>query len=284
MQKRLNLLRTKRDHSDQPIGKRVNLLKSLLAISLLWAVPTIACGSFAPRATPTPTQIQLGAAEGAAQPGANDTPNAPTTNGNTQAATPLPVAPTVTPIPQPTPTFTSTPEPGTAIAVGQPARIVAPYGLNIRTDASANAQLVTQLGTGQRVTVVEGPISTEGYTWWRVEDSAGTSGWGVDGDGENTWISPSVGGSQPVNRSPRVNERVRVTMPGDLQLTIRSLPGTDAPVLIRVDSGTEFSVVDGPRNANGYTWFRIRSDDGNIAGWAAEADNNQANRWLSPLE
>lgn len=272
----------RREQSPTVAGKRVLLLKSLLAVSILWAVPVIACGSFAPRATPTPTQIQLGVGLGA-QPAANDTPSAPTANNNTNP-TLLPVAPTVTPIPQPTPTFTSTPEPGTAIAVGQPARVVAPYGLNLRTDTSANAQLLTQLGSGQRVTVVDGPISAEGYTWWKVEDSAGNSGWGVDGDGENTWISPNVGGSQPVNRSPRVNERVRVTMPGDLQLTIRSLPGVDAPVLIRVDSGTEFSVVDGPRNANGYVWFRIRSNDGNIAGWAAEADNNQANRWLSPLE
>lgn len=278
---RLNSIRINRNQSDQPIGKRAYLLKSLLGVSLLWAVPTIACGSFAPRATPTPTLIQQGQVETLSN--AAGTPEAPNTTNNT-VPTPLPVAPTVTPIPQPTPTFTSTPEPGTAIAVGQPARIVAPYGLNLRTDTSANAQLITQLGSGQRVTVVEGPVNAEGFTWWKIEDSAGNSGWGVDGDGENTWISPNVGNTQPVNRSPRVNERVRVTMPGDLQLTIRSLPGTDAPVLIRVDSGTEFSVVDGPRNANGYTWFRIRSDDGNIAGWAAEADNNQANRWLSPLE
>lgn len=279
---RLKFFKNSRVQSDQPTGKRGLLIKCLLALSLLWAVPTIACGSFAPRATPTPTQIQPAQAENT-QPSANDTPN-PAGGSVATNPTPLPVAPTVTPIPQPTPTFTSTPEPGTAIAVGQPARVVAPYGLNLRIDTSADAQLVTQLGTGQRISILEGPINTGGYTWWKVQDSAGNSGWAVDGDSGNTWISPSVGSTQPVNRSPRVNERVRVTMPGDLQLTIRSLPGTDAPVLIRVDSGSEFSVVDGPRNADGYTWFRIRSDDGNIAGWAAEADNNQANRWLSPLE
>jgi len=252
-------------------------------MSLIWAIPTIACGSFAPRAMPTPTTLSLGPA-----PESQSTvdPNQPATT-NSGGGTALAIAPTVTPIPpapQPTPTFTSTPEPGTALSVGQPARVIAPYGLNLRTSASANSTLITQLGTGQLVSVVEGPISAEGYTWWKVEDSAGSSGWGVDGDGENRWLSPSVGATQPVSRPPRVNERVRVTMPGDLQLTVRSLPGTDAPVLIRVDSGTEFSVVDGPRSADGYTWFRIRSDNGDITGWAADADNQQENRWLSPLE
>lgn len=260
--------------------KRMNLLKALLFMLLILAVPTIACGSFAPRATPTPTAVTLGPA-----PESQPTTDAsqPATTINT-GGTPLAIAPTVTPFPQATPTFTPTPEPGTALSVGQPARIVAPFGLNLRASTSANAQLITQLGTGQLVSIIEGPISAEGYTWWKVEDSAGNSGWGVEGDGENIWINPSVGGTQAVNRQPRVNERVIVTMPDDLQLTVRSLPGTDAPVLIRVDSGTEFSVIDGPRSANGYTWFQIRSDDGNISGWAADADNTQSNRWLSPLE
>ena len=270
------------------LRQRTSLLKAILFMSLIWAVPAIACGSFAPRATPTPTAsttvLQVPESQATdAQTGSVTTANQPETTINA-GGTPLAIAPTVTPVPQATPTFTATPEPGTAVSVGQPARIVAPYGLNIRANASANAQLITQLGTGQLVSVLEGPISADGYTWWKIEDSAGNSGWGVDGDGENTWITPNVGTTQPVNRQPRVNERVRVSMPGDLQLTVRSLPGTDAPVLIRVDSGTEFSVVDGPRSADGYTWFRIRSDDGNIAGWAADADNTQSNRWLSPLE
>lgn len=275
-----------RSNSNRPTSKRTHLLKCLLMMSLLWAVPTIACGSFAPRATPTPTQAAIVAQDTQpqnTQSGTSNTTDQAATTANTNA-TPLPIAPTVTPVPQPTPTFTSTPEPGTALAVGQPARVVAPYGLNLRENASANATLITQLGTGQRVQVVDGPLNADGFKWWKIQDSAGTSGWGVEGDGDNIWISPSVGGTQPVSRPPRVNERVRVTMPGDLQLTVRSLPGVDAPVLIRVDSGTEFSVVDGPRSADGYTWFRVRSDNGNIAGWAADADNEQANRWLSPLE
>lgn len=268
-------------------NKRILLLESLLIPSLLWAAPTIACGSFAPRATPTPTQTVtvMQGQENQAQNAPSDTNTTNQSNTtNNIIATPLPIAPTVTPEPQPTPTFTSTPQAGTAITVGQPARVVAPYGLKLRASASAGAQLVKQLGAGQRINILDGPVSAEGYKWWKIEDTEGNGGWSAEGDGNNTWISPNVGGAQPVDRAPRVNERVIVTMPGDLQLTIRSLPGTNAPILVRVDSGTEFSVVDGPRVADDFTWFRIRSDDGNTAGWAAEADSSQTNRWLSPLE
>lgn len=260
------------NHKGAQVDGRSPWLACLFALSLIWLGPTLACGSFAPRPTPTPTA-----------PLANmpNTGGAVTPTPETQA-TPLPVAPTVTEAPTPTPTFTATVVPGSALAAGQPARVTAPNGLNMRQQATSSAQLVLQLGTGQRVNVLEGPTSAEGFTWWRVQDEAGNSGWVADGDGETVWLSPQVGGSQPVNRPPNVGERVRVTMDATLELTIRALAGTDAPVVTRVDSGTEFTVIGGPISANGFTWYQIRSDDATIEGWAA--DGNAGSRWLSPLE
>jgi hypothetical protein len=244
-------------------------LRALLAAALIWAGPTLACGSFAPRPTPTPTLPPATAAVIA--PVA--TPGAPA------GATPLPELPTDTPTPEVTPTFTPTPPPGTALAPGQPARVTAPAGLNYREAPAANATLIGQFGTGQRVTVLEGPVTADGFTWWRIDDGAGAAGWAAEGDGETVWLSPQLGERQPANRTPRVGDRVVVT---GGQLSIRALPGTDGTLLTRAEPGQEFTVRAGPQSVDGFNWFQIRSDDGSIEGWAADGDGT--NRWLSPLE
>lgn len=257
-------------------------LRWLLAISLLWLLPVLACGSFAPRPTPTPT---------ASTPDALFSPTNTATAGEGEPeagiqpvleVTQTPLLPTDTPVTEPTPTFTATPVPGTALQPGQPARVTAPAGLNMRTEPRSGTTLVLQLATGQRVTVVEGPVSADNFTWWRVDDGRGNVGWVAERDAETEWLSPQLGEAQPVNRAPRLNDRVTVTMPAGGQLSIRTLPGSDAALVTRANSGQQFTVLDGPQSAGGFTWYRIRSDDGQIEGWAADGDGTT--RWLSPLE
>jgi uncharacterized protein YgiM (DUF1202 family) len=242
-----------------------------LATSLIWLGPTLACGSFAPRPTPTPTPppIETAAAE---------TPTA--TPVIALSNTPVPVA-AETPTEGPTATFTVTPVPGTALAVGQPARVVAPDGLNMRDQPSSSGQLLLLLSANQRVTVVEGPTDAEGFRWWKVDDASGNVGWVAESDGETEWLSPRMGEAQPVDRAPRVGDRVQVTMSTG-ELSVRVTPGTDAQLVTRVALGQQFTVMGGPQEASGYTWYQIRSDDGAVEGWAADGDGTE--RWLSPLE
>ncbi len=242
----------------------------LLVLSVIWIGPMLACGSFAPRPTPTPQVPEPGAP---AQVG-----------GSTQAATPTPglLVPTPTPVPQPTATFTPTPVPGTAIVVGGRARIAAAGGLNLRESASTSGPIVTRLGFGQVVDVIEGPVVADGFTWWKIDDGLGNIGWVAEGDGTDEWLSPRIGEAQPVNRPPRVGDRVVVTMEQGLQLTVRALPGTEAPIMTRVNPGDQFTVIAGPQSAGGFIWYQIRSDDGSVEGWAADGDGET--RWLSPLE
>lgn len=247
----------------------------LLALSLTWAAPALACGSFAPRPTPTPTTPPV--AQVTQAPGES-------TGGD---ATPVPIELATepaaeTPTPLPTPTFTATPAPGTALTAGQPARVVAPGGLNMRDAASTGGTLIVQLGTGQRVDVLEGPVSADGFTWWRVDDGQGNVGWVAQGDGETEWLSPRLGDVQAVNRPPRVGDRVTVSTEVGQQLSVRALPGTDAPLLTRVNANDQFTVLAGPQEADGFTWYQIRNDAGTIEGWAADGDGTT--RWLSPLE
>ncbi len=255
------------------VRRRAGLL-SLFVLCLLWIGPILACGSFQPRPTPVPTLP----------------PAAATANAEAERALALPtntpvliVEPTATFTPEPIPpTATPAPVVGGTLTIGQPARVAAGGGLNVRQAPSTAGVLVTRLGFGVRLSVLEGPTSADGYIWWKVDDGQGNVGWGAQGDGTDEWISPQVGEAQPVNRSPKVGDRVRVTMEAGQLLTIRTVPGTSAATVTKVNIGAEFTVLAGPQSADGYFWFQIRSDDGATEGWAA--DGSDGKRWLSPLE
>ncbi len=256
--------------------RRLWQLRALLLVSLIWLGPSLACGSFAPRPTPTPTPQPT-------QPQVNIPPTDPITGtGGNPVATPIPEVPTDTPVPVEEPPPPPTVQSGSALAPGQPARITAPAGLNYRDAPSTRANLVGNFGTGQLVTILEGPVSADNYTWWRIDDGQGNSGWAAQGDGETTWISPQLGEARPVDRPPRVGDRVQVTMGQGGQLSIRAVPSTNGTLLTRVDPGAQFTVLAGPQSANGFNWYQIRTDDGSLEGWAAEGDGTS--RWLSPLE
>ncbi|MCX8066419.1 MAG: protein kinase [Anaerolineae bacterium] len=59
------------------------------------------------------------------------------------------------------------------------------------------------------------------------------------------------------------------------RLNIRESPGTGAPIVAKVEPGTRLRIVDGPRRADGYTWWQVRLPDGTL-GWAVE-------KWLKPV-
>lgn len=246
-------------------------LRSLLILCLLWLIPTLACGSFAPRPTPTPSPVPATSVSAVSSAGDEATP----------LVTAIPQLPTDTPTPEATPTTTPTlpAQGGNVLAPGQTARVTAPAGLNYRQSPSSNAGLIGQFATGQVVTILEGPVSADNFTWWHIDDGQGNVGWAADGDGDTTWLSPQLGDPQPVDRSPRVGDRVTVST---AQLSVRATPGTGGQLITRADPGQEFTVLAGPQSANGFNWYQIRSDDGSIEGWAAEGDGST--RWLSPLE
>jgi uncharacterized protein YgiM (DUF1202 family) len=254
-------------------------LRILCALSLIWLAPTIACGSFAPRPTPTPTTpppvdptiTAAVAVDTQAQPASTPAPVTPT-------ATPAPPVGVTTTLTAPVPPATA-PTGGTVLTIGQPARVTAPAGLNYRDRPDTDGNLLGQFGTGIRVTVLDGPITADDFTWWQIDDGQGNVGWAAEGDGDSEWISPRLGDPQPANRPPRVGDRVVVT---SAQLSVRTQPGVDAALITRVDTGAEYTVLAGPQQADGFTWYQIRSDDGALEGWAAEGDGTD--RWISPLE
>ena len=76
--------------------------------------------------------------------------------------------------------------------------------------------------------------------------------------GNGSVATLTIGGTAMIN-----------TTEGD-PLNVRSGPGIDFGIVAKVPSGTLVTILEGPRDANGYTWWRIRLP-GSQEGWAVES-------------
>lgn len=97
-----------------------------------------------------------------------------------QVATAPAAAPTARPTRVPTPTAapTVTPTPPPSLAVGGRARVVNLNGspLRAREGPGLNSGVVARIPEGSEVTLRDGPVEADGYSWWLVEAEVG-SGW-----------------------------------------------------------------------------------------------------------
>lgn len=250
------------------LGQRRRRAVLALAPLLLLVLVTLACGSFAPRPTPVPRPTA--------------TPTAPTT-AMEEAPTPIPTSALPTSVPTravPTPTFTPTPMPGTVLIVGQPARITAPGGLNVRRTPSVKGDRIGRFQANERVIVLEGPVEADGYRWWRVGTNQ-LAGWVAEGSNDEVWLSPQVSDRRPVRRAVQLGDTVIVTVGEGGFLKVRSQPGLNGVERWRVAPSTELQVIDGPVDADDYRWWKVTNGK-DITGWAAEGTTTE--RWLTPIE
>ncbi len=96
-------------------------------------------------------------------------------------STPRAQLPTLTPFP-PTPTTSPTPAPGQfAVGVYVLVTNTGGEGLNIHTAPSINSKVLFSGNDLEVFQIAEGPVSAEGFTWWRLTASydATRTGWAV---------------------------------------------------------------------------------------------------------
>lgn len=77
--------------------------------------------------------------------------------------------------------------------------------------------------------------------------------------------------SGPVSRLT-IMDSGRVAFTDGKDMRIRSAPGLSASIISTVPEGTSFSVAEGPKCADGITWWKVNIHSGNITGWMAESD------------
>lgn len=66
--------------------------------------------------------------------------------------------------------------PAGALATGDIATVT-DNGLNLRSAATTDAEVVTTMSQGQQVTIIGGPEEGDGFTWWQVKLDSGRQGW-----------------------------------------------------------------------------------------------------------
>ncbi len=49
--------------------------------------------------------------------------------------------------------------------------------VRLRSDASTSGEVLEELASGEELTIVDGPVEADGYTWWQVTTAQGTTGW-----------------------------------------------------------------------------------------------------------
>jgi hypothetical protein len=59
-----------------------------------------------------------------------------------------------------------------------------------------------------------------------------------------------------------------VTREGGLSLRMRSGPGTSNSIVEKLPIGTQMEILEGPEQANGFPWYRVRTKGGS-EGWVA---------------
>jgi uncharacterized protein YgiM (DUF1202 family) len=129
-------------------------------------------------------------------------------------------------------------------------------GINIRTSPGTSSDVVTVLFTNETATVVDGPETADGYVWYQLESDRGT-GWGV-----SRYLG--MGAADPAgNGQFSTGDVLAVATDG---VNLRSTPGMDGSRVRVLYTDELATVIDGPRNVDGYDWLKLQS--GQDAGWA----------------
>jgi hypothetical protein len=163
------------------------------------------------------------------------------------------------------------------LRVGDSARTVT--AVNLRRSPGFRNQpvdhVIATLPAESRVRIVDGPHQVDGLIWWQVEtmaDSRSLSGWmaerGVDG-APLLVPTDSIGGFAAFRRGDLVTTRVALRVrrnPGHLNVQPGDVLGVFWP-------GTTLFVHEGPRQADGLTWWLvsgIATDGEAVTGWVAQ--------------
>lgn len=134
---------------------------------------------------------------------------------------------------------------------------VATDELNIRQDAGLDAGILETLPLDTEMTIDSEPVEVDDLLWYRVNlGNREIFGW-VAGEFLAVIADPPV---------IAVGDMVAVNTD---QLTVRDTAGLDGEAIDTIAWGFAATVIDGPVEADGFSWVQIESDD--VTGWVASA-------------
>ncbi len=132
--------------------------------------------------------------------------------------------------------------------------------LNIRETPSTSGAWVAALYPGETATVIDGPKDGDGHTWMKVVAPSG-EGWAV-----RSYLERIEGSPLPAGTTARVF---------DGELNLREAGSLGAEIIAVLPDAAYVEVLEGPEDADGYSWYRVSSSRFGTGWCAAE--------WLARL-
>ncbi|MEO0560744.1 MAG: SH3 domain-containing protein [Chloroflexota bacterium] len=140
--------------------------------------------------------------------------------------------------------------------------------LNIRSGPGTSFAIVDRASNGTTLSLLEGPIDSNGLMWWRVRTPSGVEGWTVQSaDGVQTLL-PQGGEAAPTGLF--VGGSAVISVPANSAANLRQQPTTGATVLLVLRRNDRVAVIGGPIAADGFVWWNVQSTSG-VSGWVVES-------------
>jgi len=146
-------------------------------------------------------------------------------------------------------------------------RVATTADLVVHDDYALSAPGVWTAPEGSAGYVRAGPQVADGYTWWQVAFNSDVTGWCVDAYLDAALVDGyGVGYDGAAGEAFADGDTVHATT----TLNTRKQPGVDQPLVATVDADATAEVVNGPTDADGYTWWGLRWLDADVWGWSVE--------------
>lgn len=156
--------------------------------------------------------------------------------------------------------------------------------LNVRSGPGTGFAIVIKAEPGTVVDLLQGPQSADGYQWWQIRLPGGQEGWAVESAeneitlvaGAGTFVPETNPAANPsISSALAVGDAAYVTLGAGIDaLRLRNQPSTSGGIVQLMPNGTPVTIIGGPTDADGFTWWQLRAPDGSV-GWSAEVVGNQ---------
>ena len=155
------------------------------------------------------------------------------------------------------------------LRIGELAEIFAisndgPGIVNLRSFPSLGFEVLDELSRGAQVTILNGPYKDEDFVWWQAQTT----------DGQVGWVAEHINGVQILAPAIYVGRTVTVNVS---ELNFRTEPSVNSELVHSLyrEAKALLPVIDGPIEADGFTWWKVRIN-AEVEGWAVErVEDNQ---------